>query len=88
MVQYNRDVICLPHSYGEGEVKSIIIPRGSQRSTLANMGLQGKVTSAMSEEEIRCEIRSAFTDPMGNDPTFPFTFLQLTGGAGKTLAIP
>lgn len=57
---------------------------------LAKMGLQGKVTltSQMTEEDIRSEIRSAFNDAMGNDPSFPFTFLQTSGCGGKTLAAP
>ena len=57
---------------------------------LAKVGLQGKVTltSQMTEEDIRSEIRSAFYDAMGNDPSFPFTFLQTSGYGGKTLASP
>ena len=54
------------------------------------MGLQGKVTltSVMVEDEIRSEIRSAFVEAMGNDPSFPFTFLQTSGSGAKTLAAP
>ena len=90
MVQYNRDVICLPSSYGEEGAKCISIPRGKQRSLLAGMGLQGKVilTSQMSEEDIRSEIRSAFVEAMGNDQSFPFTFLQTSGCGAKNLSAP
>ena len=54
------------------------------------MGLQGKVnlTSVMTEEEIKSEIRSAFMEAMGNDVSFPFTFLQTSGCGAKTLAAP
>ena len=57
---------------------------------LAKMGLQGKVTltSQMTEEDIRSEIRSAFNNAMGNDSSFPFTFLQTSGCGAKTLAAP
>ena len=57
---------------------------------LAWLGLQGKVTltSVMSEELLKAEIRSAFTEAMGNDPSFPFTFLQMSGCGGKTLTVP
>ena len=57
---------------------------------LAKLGLQGKVTftSAMSEENIRSEIRSAFLEAMEHDFSFPFTFLQTSGCGGKTLSAP
>lgn len=89
-MQYTRDVVCLPSSYGEEGNKSIPIPRGKQRSMLAKMGLQGKVTltSIMTEKEIRSEIRSAFIEAMDNDPSFPFTFLQTSGCGSKTLTVP
>ncbi len=62
IVQYNRDVICLPSSYASNGVNSICIPRGKQLTQLAEKGLQGKVTlnSSMSEEEVRQEIGSIF----------------------------
>ena len=87
---YNRDVICLPQSYARGNCKSIPIPRKKARTTLAEMGLQGKISlrSDMLEEAINCEIRSAFADVMGHDPFFPFAFLQLSGGGSKTLTLP
>ena len=54
------------------------------------LGLQGKITlsSDMTEEDIRDEIRSAFTEAMGDDSSFPFTFLQMSGCGGKSLSIP
>ena len=78
---YNRDVICLPSSSSKHGLKSISIPRGNSLIRLAEMGLQGKVTfnSTMNEEEIFSEIRSAFAEPMGQNPSFPFTFLQASG---------
>ena len=83
-------MFCLPSSYREEGAKSIPIPRGKQRALLANMGLQGKVTltSHMTEEEIRSEIRSAFVEAMGINTSFPFTFLQTSGGGVKTLSAP
>ena len=52
--------------------------------------LQGKVTvtSQLTEDEIRSEIRSAFVEAMGNDSSFPFTFLQTSGCGAKILAVP
>lgn len=90
VTHYNRDVICLPVTYSKQGLKSISIPRGKQRIKLAELGLQGKVTlsSDMAEEAIFSEIRSAFTEAMGHDPSFPFTFLQISGSGTKTLAVP
>ena len=42
----------------------------------------------MSEDDIMAEVRSTFAKPMGDDPMFPFRFLQSTGGGSKTLTIP
>ena len=42
----------------------------------------------MSEDDIRSEIRSAFFEPMENDSSFPFTFLQTSGCGGKMLVAP
>lgn len=42
----------------------------------------------MSEEAIFDEIRSAFAEAMGHDPSFPFAFLQISGSGMKTLAVP
>ena len=90
ITQYNRDVMCLPSSYGDGGQKCISIPRGQQRAYLAKLGLQGKVTlsSVMCKDSIRDEIRSAFKEAMGQDSSFPFTFLQTSGYGAKTLAVP
>ena len=89
-MQYNRDIICLPSSYGDGGRRSIPVPRGKQRSLLADLGLQGKITlsSDMDEQAIREEIRSVFIEAVGDDPSFPFTFLQMSGCGGKSLSIP
>ena len=90
VTQYNRDIVCLPHSFGKQGLKSITIPRGKQRIRLAELGLQGKVTlsSDMTEEAMLDEVRSAFAEAMGHDPCFPFTFLQVSGSGTKTLAVP
>ena len=63
------------------------IPRGGTR---ADLGLVGKVrlTSDMLEHEILEEIRSAFAEPMSNNPNFQFVFLQTSGAGSNTLTIP
>lgn len=42
----------------------------------------------MSVEEVGNEIRSAFELPMGGDYSFPFKYLQATGGGVRALSIP
>ena len=83
---YDRDIICLPKSYGKGS--SIPVPRS--RNVLASNGLIGKirVTSEMSESEIFDEIRSVFSQPMNGDPNFRFDVLQSAGGRCKSLVVP
>jgi hypothetical protein len=84
---WDRDIVCLPKDFGGS---SIPIPRGSRRASLGECGLIGKVhlTSDMTEEEVKSEIRSVFRRPMKFDPSFPFTFLQSTGCGTKTLTSP
>ena len=84
---WNKDIVCLPKEFAGS---SITIPRGSKRTTLAECGLIGKVhlTNEMSEEDVKCEIRSVFGKQMKYDPNFPFTYLQSTGGGTKTLTTP
>lgn len=83
---YTKTIICLPQS-ARGFGKSIPIPRGPQRTSLAESGLIGKVclTSQMSPAEIFGEIRSVFADVMNNETDFPFKFLQGTGKGCKSL---
>ena len=45
---YNHDVICLPQSHSRGYCKSIPIPCKTAHTRLAEMGLQGKITSHVS----------------------------------------
>lgn len=54
------------------------------------MGLIGKIhlSSDMNENDVKQEVRSVFRVPMGNDPNFPFVFLQAAGEGSKTLVIP
>lgn len=84
---WDRDIICLPKDFGGS---SIPIPRGSRRTGLGECGLIRKVhlTSDMTEEGIKSEIRSVFGRPMKFDPNFPFTVLQSTGAGTKTLTSP
>ena len=46
------------------------------------------LSSDMSEDAIFDEVRSAFSEAMGDDPSFPFTFLQVSGSGTKSLAVP
>lgn len=42
----------------------------------------------MTVEEVGMEIRSAFKFAMGEDCSFPFKYLQATGGGIRALSIP
>lgn len=73
-----------------GKNKHIPFPRGKSRVSLARNGLVGKlhISSDMSENDVLCEVRSVFKDPMDNNPNFPFQLLQPTGEGSRSLAIP
>ena len=83
---YDRDIICLPKSYGSSS--SIPIPRS--RTKLAQNGLIGKIRlrSDMTQEDIFHEIRSVFRGPMEGSSTFLFDVLQPAGGHSKSLTAP
>lgn len=83
---YDRDIICLPKSYGRSS--NIPIPRS--RTQLSKNGLIGKIrlTSDMTQEDIFDEIRSVFRGPMQGSSTFLFDVLQPAGGHSKSLTIP
>ena len=86
---YDRDVVCLPKSYPSRDGR-YVIPRKETRADLASKGLIGKLrlVSDMTEEDILSEIRSVFEVPMGNDPNFPFLFLQRCGPGSNALTAP
>ena len=86
---WDRDIICLPKESKKGE-NCIPYPRGKYRARLGREGLVGKVhlTSEMSVDEVRAEIRSFFERAMGSNQSFPFTYLQATGGGSRSLSIP
>ena len=69
---------------------TLTYPRGKLRARLASYGLIGKLhlTSEMTDNEVAGEIRSVFQVPMGNNPTFPFLYLQSTGGGSNSLTVP
>jgi len=69
---------------------NIPYPWGKCRTNLGSLGLIGKIhlTSMMSEEDVRNEVRSVFRGPMAGKQNFPFTFLQPTGYGSKCLTIP
>ena len=84
---WDRDILCIP----KGTTRSgITYPRGKYRAYLASAGLIGKLhlTSEMSDKDVEQEIRSIFRGPMQNNPVFPFSYLQCTGGGSKSLTIP
>ena len=94
---YDRDIICLPKSYGGSS--TIKIPK--TRTELTKNG-KIRLTSNMTEQMIFDEIRSVFHEPMsssttfafsilqpmGGSTTFAFSILQPMGGTSKSLAIP
>ena len=57
---------------------------------MASAGLIGLLylTSEMSDKDVEQEICSIFRGPMQNNPVFPFSYLQCTGGGSKSLTIP
>ena len=86
---WDRDIICLPRT-SKKEDNYIPYPRGKFRARLGRDGLVGKVyiTSNMTVEEVGKEIRSAFEFAIGGDYSFPFKYLQATGGGVRGLTIP
>ena len=87
---WDKNIVCLPREFVSSDTNAIPIPRSKKRHLLGQYGLIGKVhlKSSMSEEDIMGEVRSTFAKPMGDNPLFPFRFLQGTGGGSKTLTIP
>ena len=87
---WTRSIICLPKDYQGKEGQTIQIPRKRKRAILGQCGLIGKILlkSTMTEEDIKSEVRSVFSQAMGHDPLFPFRFLQATGSGTKTLTVP
>ena len=84
---WDRDVFCIPESVrNKSAGGNIRYPRGKYRAELARCGLIGKLhmTSEMTAEEVSAEVRSVFKEPMGNNPDFPFLYLQPTGGGSKS----
>ena len=88
---WDRDVFCIPESVrNKSAGGNIRYPRGKYHAELARCGLIGKLhmTSEMTAEEVSAEVRSVFKEPMGNNPDFPFLYLQPTGGGSKSLTVP
>ena len=88
VISWDRDIVCLPKGYVKSQV--VAYPRGKYRSRLAAMGLIGKIhiSADMSSENVEAEIRSVFSQPMKNNPTFSFSYLQPTGGGARSLTTP
>ena len=80
-----RDIICLPLNHPNDSVL-YSYPRGKIRTQLAQRGLIGKIKlkSWMNQVEIKAEIISCFAQPFGDDPVFPFKFLQSAGIGAKS----
>ena len=87
LITYDRDIVCLPQSYGK-KSNEISIPRS--RDKLSQQGLIGKIRlqSNMTQDDIFDEIRCVFRRPMGSNSTFRFEVLQPTGGKSKSLTVP
>ena len=88
---WDRDIVCIPQSKSnKAKGNTLSFLQGRYRTELGRQGLTGKLhlTSSMTEEQVENEIRSVFKEPMANDPKFPFSFLQSTGGGSKLLSIP
>ena len=91
VVSWDRDIICLPLRVKRGEVVKVLsYPRKAYRAQLGAWSLIGKLhlTSEMSVEDVKAEVRSVFKGPMRSNESFCFTFLQPTGGGNKTLTVP
>ena len=90
LVTYERDIICLPKSFGcQGNL--IDIPRKKDiRRMLAVNKLVGKIQlhSGMEQEEIYQEIRFVFSTPMGGADQFLFKILQSSGSDSCNLMVP
>ena len=97
-VTYMRDIFCLPREC-QGQNGTVLIPRGSRRSALANkeVGLLGKIEfdSNWSPERMQQEILAVFSKPLGLSEedlaagkVFNFDYLQRTGAGSRTLCVP
>ena len=86
---WDRDILCILNG-GRRSGGGISFPRGRYRAYLAKSGLIGKLhlSSEMTDKDVEDEIRTIFKGPMQNNPSFPFVYLQSTGGGSKTLTIP
>ena len=86
---WDRDILCIPNG-GRRSGGGISFPRGRYRAYLARSGLIGKLhlSSEMTDKDVEDEIRTIFKGPMQNNRSFPFVYLQSTGGGSKTLTIP
>ena len=87
---WDRDVLCIPKQENRLPTGRIKYPRGKRRVYLTSSGLFGKLhlTSEMSNEDIRHEIRFIFKGTMQNDSNFPFVYLQGAGGGAACLMVP
>ena len=89
-VTFERDIVCLPRSFGK-EGSLIDIPRKkSIRHFLAINKLVGKIqiNSSMKQSDLFREVRSVFRTPMGDDNHFQFKVLQSAGGDSRNLIVP
>ena len=92
VISWDRNIVCLPACYTKycsTPTSGIAIPR-KKKSILAAQGLIGKVhrESDWNEDDVFNEIRSVFSEPMGDDAAFTFDILQLTGAGTKSLVVP
>lgn len=98
VLTYLRDIFCLPPEC-QGQNGTVVIPRGSRRSALADesSGLLGKIVfqSDWSEERMVEEITRVFAMPFGlgtedisAGKRLEFKYLQKTGAGARSLCVP
>ncbi len=89
-ITYERDIICLPKSFGAHKDLIEKPKTKMKRQFLVRNKLVGKlkILSSMDEEEVFYEIRSIFRKPMRGDESFQFKILQPCGGDSRSLMLP
>ena len=89
IVTWDREVVCLPHSYMKMFSTNGVMPiPRKKKDILASFGLVGRLhlESDWLESEVITEIRSTFSENVTED--IQFQFLQFTGTGTKSLMIP
>ena len=87
---YERDILCLPHSFLQrGDIIQIPCKKNIRHFLAVNKLVEKiQLQSNLDESEIFNEIRSVFRVPMGYCDDFKFKILQPSGGDSRSLIIP